>query len=172
MTLGDRVVVLDRGKVQQVGRPLDLYERPDNRFVAGFLGWPPMNFFDGRLVRRDGGRLSLAADGIELPLPPETFGPLAAYNESDVTAGLRPEHVFVEEEMTNGHWQMDVLLVEPLGANCLVTLGRDGRQLLAQTAGRPALRERQVIEVGLDVRHLHLFDRSSGTALLRGAPSG
>src|SRR6185369_2494886 len=55
MTLGDRVVVLDHGTAQQVGRPLDLYERPANRFVAGFLGWPPMNFLDGRLVRRDGG---------------------------------------------------------------------------------------------------------------------
>jgi multiple sugar transport system ATP-binding protein len=171
MTLGDRVVVLDRGKVQQVGRPLDLYQRPVNRFVAGFLGWPPMSFFDGRLVRRDGG-LVLAADGIELPLPPETFGPPSAYNESDVTAGVRPEHVTIERETATCHWRMDVLLVEPLGANSLVTLGRNGRQLLALTDGRPAPRERQTVEVGVDVRHLHLFDRTSGNALRRGAPAG
>src|SRR5262249_18269646 len=100
MTLGDRVAVLDRGKVQQVGRPLDLYERPDNCFVAGFLGWPPMNFFDGRLARRDGA-LSLAAGGAAWPLPPETFGVLPTYNESDVRAGLRPEHVIVGEETAN-----------------------------------------------------------------------
>jgi multiple sugar transport system ATP-binding protein len=172
MTLGDRVVVLDRGKVQQVGRPLDLYEWPANRFVAGFLGWPPMNFFDGRLVRRDGGGLALAADGIELPLPGETFGPAAPYNESDVTAGLRPEHVTVGEETAKSHLRMDVLLVEPLGASSLITLGRDGRQLQALVGGQAAPRERQVVKVGLDVRHLHLFDRSSGIALLRGAPSG
>jgi len=171
MTLGDRVVVLDRGQVQQVGRPLDLYQRPDNRFVAGFLGWPPMNFFDGRLRRRDGG-LTLAADGIELPLPPESFGPPTVYNEGDVTAGLRPEHVIVEGETANGHWPMDVLLVESLGASSLVTLGRNGRQLLALTNGRPAPRERQIVKVGLDVRHLHLFDRSSGKALRRGASWG
>jgi multiple sugar transport system ATP-binding protein len=171
MTLGDRVVVLDRGKVQQVGRPLDLYERPDNCFVAGFLGWPPMNFFDGRLVRR-GGAPTLAAGGVELPLPPQTFGLLPTYNESDVRAGLRPEHVIVGEETANCHWQMDVLLVEPLGASSLVTLKRDDWQLLALTGGRPNLQERQAVKVGLDVRNLHLFDRSSGNALRRGVPSG
>jgi len=172
MTLGDRVVVLDRGKVQQVGPPLDLYERPDNRFVAGFLGWPTMNFLDGRLVRREGDGLLLAAGGLELPLPGETFAPPAAYNGSDVTVGIRPEHLRVGEEIGSGNWRMDVLLVEPLGASSLVTLGRDGRQMLALVDGRPTLRERQAVEVGLDVRHLHLFDRSSGAALRRGVPSG
>ena len=164
MTLGDRVVVLDRGKVQQAGRPLDLYERPANRFVAGFLGWPPMNFFDGRLVRRDGGGMVLAVGGRELPLPAETFGPHTVYNAGDVTAGIRPESVKVGEGIGRPDWMMDVLLVEPLGSATLVTLGRDGWQLLALAGGRPALRERQSVEVGLDVRHLHLFDRSSGAA--------
>jgi multiple sugar transport system ATP-binding protein len=172
MTLGDRIVVLDRGKVQQVGRPLDLYQRPANRFVAGFLGWPPMSFFDGRLVRRAGGELALRADGLEVPLLPETFDPAVAYNEGDVTAGIRPEHVAVDEASANCKVKMDVLLLEPLGPTTLATLGRDGWQLLALVGGRPALRERQTIEVGLDVRHLHLFDRSSGAALPRLAPSG
>jgi multiple sugar transport system ATP-binding protein len=172
MTLGDRIVVLDRGKVQQVGPPLDLYRKPDNRFVAGFLGWPPMNFFDGRIVRRDGGGLGLRADDIELSLPPETIGPLAVYNDSVVTVGLRPEHVLVEGETTKDRVPMDVLLIEPLGTSSLVTLGRNGRQLLAMVDGRPTLRERQIVTVRLDMRHIHLFDRSSGTALLRGAPAG
>jgi multiple sugar transport system ATP-binding protein len=172
MTLGDRVVVLDRGRVQQAGRPLDLYERPANRFVAGFLGWPPMNFFDGRMVRRDGGGMVLVAGGRELPLSAETFGPLVAYNGGDVTVGIRPESVKVGEGIGRPGWVMDVLLVEPLGSATLVTLGRDGWQLLALAGGRPALRERQSVEVGLDVRHLHLFDRSSGAALPLGVLSG
>jgi len=67
---------------------------------------------------------------------------------------------------------MDVLLVEPLGASSLVTLGRGDRRMSALVGGRPTLHERQTVKVGLDVRHLHLFDRSSGIALLRGAPSG
>ncbi len=172
MTLGDRVVVLDRGKVQQVGRPLELYERPANRFVAGFLGWPPMNFFDGRLVRRDGGGLALAAGGGELPLPAETFGAATSYNGGDVTAGIRPKHVTVGEGIAHPIGKMDVLLVEPLGPTTLATLGRDGQHLLALVGGQAELRERQSVEVGLDVRHLHLFDRSSGTALPRGVRSG
>jgi multiple sugar transport system ATP-binding protein len=172
MTLGDRVVVLDRGKVQQVGAPLELYERPANRFVAGFLGWPPMNLFDGRLVRRDGGALLLAADGLELPLPAETFGPLTAYNGNDVTAGLRPEHLSLGQQPGPARWLMDVLLVEPLGSASLVTLGRNGQQLLALTDGRPAFSERQAVTVGFDVRDLHLFDRSNGKALWRPAAPG
>jgi multiple sugar transport system ATP-binding protein len=172
MTLGDRVVVLDRGQVQQVGPPLDLYERPSNRFVAGFLGWPPMNFFDGRLVRRDGDGPALAVDGRDLPLLAETFGPLAPYNSGDVVAGIRPEHVRVGEEIDPRNWRMDVLLVEPLGPSSLITLGRDGRQLLALVDGRPTLKERQTVAVGMDVQHLHLFDRLTGTALRRGVSSG
>ncbi|HEX5272840.1 MAG TPA: TOBE domain-containing protein, partial [Gemmataceae bacterium] len=168
MTLGDRVVVLDRGRVQQVGPPLELYERPANRFVAGFIGWPPMNFLDARLVRRDGAGVALAF-GDRLPsLPAETFGPPGLYNEGDVTAGIRPESV----RLGAGGWPMDVLLVEPLGSATLVTLGRDGLQLLAVAPGRPALRERDCVEVGLDVRHLHLFDRSTGAALPPAVPSG
>jgi multiple sugar transport system ATP-binding protein len=172
MTLGDRVVVLDRGQVQQVGPPLQLYERPANRFVAGFLGWPPMNFFDGRLARSARGEPVLAAGGRELPLLAETFAPSVAYNESDVTAGIRPEHVRVGEVTASCKIAMDVLLLEPLGATTLATLRRDGLQLLALVGGRPALRERQAVEVGLDMRHLHLFDRSSGAALPRAVPSG
>jgi multiple sugar transport system ATP-binding protein len=180
MTLGDRVVVLDRGKAQQVGRPLDLYERPANRFVAGFLGWPSMNFLDGRLVRGEGGGLTFAAGGLELPLPPETLGPLAPYtNGGEVTAGIRPEHLVVGEDRGNGRlpnatrrWVMDVLLVEPLGSTTLVTLGRDGRQLLAVAGGRSAPRERETVEVVPDVRRIHLFDRSSGAGLWNGTPSG
>jgi multiple sugar transport system ATP-binding protein len=172
MTLGDRVVVLDRGKVQQVGRPLDLYERPANRFVAGFLGWPPMNFFDGRLVRRPAGEWVLATNGRELPLSTETFTPLPDYNGAEVTAGIRPEHVIVSEGIAPSLGMMDVLLVEPLGATTLVTLGRDGRQLLAVVGRGAALRERQTVEVGLGVRHLQLFDRTNGSALPRGVLSG
>jgi len=172
MTLGDRVVVLNRGRVQQAGRPQDLYERPANRFVAGFIGWPPMNFFDGRLMRRAGGGMALAVGGRELPLPAETFCPPVAYNEGDVTAGIRPESVKVGEGIADADWTMDVLLVEPLGSTTLVTLGRDGWQLLALVAGRPTVKERQTVGVRLDVRHLHLFDRSSGAALPLGEPAG
>ena len=155
MTLGDRIVVLDRGRVQQVGRPLDLYERPANRFVAGFLGWPPMNFFDGSL------------------LSAETFGLLNVYNGSDAIVGIRPEHVTIRETtVADPTAAMDVLLVEPLGSTTLITLGRNGRQLMARMEGRPTLSEGQTVEVRLDVKFLHLFDRHSGLALRRDVLTG
>jgi len=174
MTLGDRVVVLDRGKVQQVGPPQELYDRPANRFVAGFLGWPPMNFLDGQLVGApDGGLLVVSRnDKLVLPLPAGTVAPPAAYNGRDVMAGIRPEHVTVAAEPGTGHLTMDVLLIEPLGASRLVTLTRDGRQLLALSGGQTTFREQQVVEVRLDMQHLHLFDRTQGTTLQRGVSSG
>jgi multiple sugar transport system ATP-binding protein len=176
MTLGDRVVVLDKGRVQQAGPPLALYERPDNRFVAGFLGWPPMNFLDGRLVGDGGGNPGVAVDGGLWPLPASRTELIPFYHLGQaVTAGIRPEDVRLaggeEGSGPTARWGMEVLLVEPLGSTRLVTLGRGGRQLLAQVDGRQAPRERQTVEVVLDMQRVHLFDRSSGRAL-GGAPAG
>ena len=88
-----------------------------------------------------------------------------------MTAGIRPEHVVIGA-VADSRLRMDVLLVEPLGATALVTLGRIGQQLLAVTDGRSAPRERQAVEVGLDMRQIHLFERSSGQALRHGAADG
>ncbi len=176
MTLGDRVVVLDGGRVQQSGRPLDLYERPDNRFVAGFLGWPPMNFLDGRLGRDERGRPSFLTDGCHWLLP-ERLAPAAlAHAGGEATLGIRPDHVALEGgevvHYPSPRLTMDVLLVEPLGSTTLVTLGRDGRQLLAQVGSGTSLRERRTVEVALNMDKAHLFDRASGRTLSDGAPSG
>jgi multiple sugar transport system ATP-binding protein len=178
MTLGDRVAVLDGGRLQQIETPLALYDRPVNRFVAGFLGWPAMNFLDG-LLRRVATGLALDAEGTVLPLP-ETANELSGqYNEKEVSAGFRPEHVKIRGNSANWALQpadvpftMRVLLVEPVGSTCLVTLERNGRRLLAQIEGRPKLCEGEAVEVAMDMRHIHLFDLATGTALFHGAPAG
>jgi multiple sugar transport system ATP-binding protein len=177
MTLGDRVVVMDRGRVQQADPPAVLYERPVNRFVAGFIGWPPMSFLDGRLTRDDRGEPAFLSEGRLLPLPAELVG---AADGREATLGLRPENVVVGDVCKDGpaapdgarpcRLSMEVLLVESLGATRLVTLRRGGWQLLAQTDGRPAPRERQAVEVVLDMTRAHVFDRASGLALIGGAP--
>src|SRR5205807_3793997 len=88
LTLGDRVGVLERGKLQQIDRPTALYDRPCNRFVAGFLGWPPMNFLDGELVRR-GDRLCFVAPGLEWVVREKRIE--ASDARRCVTLGVRPK---------------------------------------------------------------------------------
>ena len=176
MTLGDQVVVLDGGKVQQVGPPALLYQRPANRFVAGFLGWPPMNFIDGKLGRDNRGWPILLTQEGCFPLPDNLGAVTTTHEGQTLTLGLRPEHVRLAEEAEerggNPHLIMEVLLVETLGATSLVTLGRGRWQLLAHGERRPSLRERQTVKVELDMKRGHLFDKASGLALGGSIPAG
>src|SRR5205823_1247002 len=96
MTLGDRVVVLNRGVVQQVAPPAVLYRNPANRFVAGFIGWPPMNFLDGQFTAV-GGELRLVGEGCWLSFPEPIPGCWVAHRDRPVTLGIRPEDVELAE---------------------------------------------------------------------------
>jgi multiple sugar transport system ATP-binding protein len=165
MTLGERVVVLDRGVVQQVGRPAEVYERPRNRFVAGFIGWPAMNFVDGRLVH-EGGRLRLEGAGWALPLPPVRAAAWASHHGREVTLGIRPDAVrLTGDGRGEAGLVMAVALVEPLGGDCLVTFGRADWQIVAKMKMGVGLGPGQAVEVRFDMRQAHLFDRGSGAAL-------
>ena len=115
MTMADRIVVMDRGRVQQVGPPLSVYSDPANRFVAGFFGVPAMNFVDGEI--RAGGRFE--APGITLDLGARAPGPGAR-----VTLGVRPEHVRLAGD--GAGWPATVSLLEPLGDETLVFLDYGG----------------------------------------------
>jgi ABC-type sugar transport system ATPase subunit len=118
MTLGDRIVVLADGRIQQIGRPIDLYRTPINRFVAGFIGTPAMNFLSG-ILQSEGGRMYFNADGARLPIAEGT--PSSASNET-VTLGIRPEDLRVDHttQPTPASANSDtitgrVVLVERLG---------------------------------------------------------
>jgi len=161
MTLGQRVVVLDRGVVQQVDSPAGLYERPRNRFVAGFIGWPAMNFVDGRLARCDG-RVCFQGNGWSLPLPGESM----TAGGKPVTLGIRPEHVALSGDASHGaKVAMEVALVEPLGSESLVTLRRGDWQVTAKVDGRQPIANGQTVEVAFDMTRSHWFDGESGVAL-------
>jgi len=159
--------------------PLALYDRPANRFVAGFLGWPAMNFLAGRVTRLANAFALEDGEGMVLPLPAAANELSDQYNGKEVTAGFRPERVKIRGNPAN--WTlhpadvpitMRILLVEPLRPTGLVTLEWNGRRLLAQVEGRPNLREGEAVEVAMDMQRVHLFDRATGTALFHGAPAG
>ena len=160
MTLGDRIVVLADRRIQQVGRPIEIYRAPVNRFVAGFIGTPPMNFVEGRLDATDGAAI-FVADGARVPLL-STAAPRARTSES-MTLGIRPEDLRVETTADRSPTPPDgvlsgqVVLVERLGGTSHVHLDVGTHRLLASvsTDAPPNVGDR--IAVRVPPERVHLF---------------
>jgi ABC-type sugar transport system ATPase subunit len=167
MTLGDRIVVLADGHIQQVGRPIELYQTPVNRFVAGFIGTPPMNFVEGH-IERENGQEHFVAEGVRVRLRRENG--LAGNGTVPVTLGIRPEdlkanfgaHGFGEhsDEVLSGQ----VVLVERLGGTSHVHFDVGPHRMLATISNDsvPDVGERITVRIPDDV---HLFD-AQGRALV------
>ena len=146
MTLGDRVVVMKDGTIQQIGRPLDVYQRPANRFVAGFVGMPPMNLIRGTVA---GG--IFAGEGVRLALPGRP-------DEAEAVLGIRPEHLTVRG--TGERLTLRVSVLEPLGDRQDVTLTTpSGFTLVARIDSGADLREGEEAAFTVDASRIHLFDR-------------
>lgn len=154
MTLADRVVVMDQGRVQQVGPPLDVYDRPANKFVAGFIGSPAMNFVEG----------VANAHGIVVG---ETLVPLPVHrlpaHGSRVWLGVRPEHLALDR---NG-FAARVEVVEPLGHGTMLHVSVFGTRWVILDAGRTALKAGDSVGLHIDPERVHLFDRESKNAIGR-----
>lgn len=151
MTLADRIVAMHGGVVQQVGSPLELYDRPANLFVAGFIGSPAMNFLDVTYLEQDGGPRLKLKDGTLIALPQ----PLNLKDGAKATLGIRPEHVHIEK---SAGLPTDVDLVEPTGFGIILHLGLHGLPFKIFTLDRDALHMQGSIQVSFPAQHLHLFD--------------
>jgi multiple sugar transport system ATP-binding protein len=160
MTLADRIVALDAGQVQQIGSPLELYDRPANLFVAGFIGSPAMNMFPARLQRGDG-RLSLQHEAFTMALDATT---VIGGGEPDtaLTVGIRPEHIAVG----NGPIRALVELVEPTGSATIVHVRLGNTVLKAFTLERLPLTIGAPVAIDLPPARLHLFE-SGGRRVIK-----
>jgi len=158
MTLGDRLIVMDNGYAAQIGSPLDVYERPATRFVAGFIGSPAMNFFDGR-ISLDGHSVELPGD-VKLSLE---NGSLPKYGGRDVTLGIRPEHFKLTEE-NESLMHLSVDHVEQLGADTLVHghFGEDNTFLTVRMSDIQQFKKNTILALKIPSQKLHLFDKESG----------
>ncbi len=170
MTMGDRIVVMLDGEVQQIATPMELYKKPKNKFVAGFIGTPPMNFLDGTLHGQDGALRFVAGDGaVNLEVEPGHSVALGRYQGQRVTLGLRPE-VFVENAaqcaVDGRSLEAKVTLVEPLGAETFVYLDAAGHALTARISGdvQPEMQATHILDV--DMSRAHYFDPITETAIL------
>lgn len=157
MTMADRIVVLNRGRVEQVGRPMDLYHRPCNMFVAGFIGSPPMNFVAGRVVAFEGRRARVEAPGFGV-LSLDIDGSLAAGDL--VTLGVRPEAVSAQPV---GSSDVSVSItphtIERLGLHVIVYGDLAGSQFTCLFSGDPPLREGEALAVNIPSSEIHVFDK-------------
>ncbi|NLG54082.1 MAG: TOBE domain-containing protein [Rhodococcus sp.] len=157
MTMATRIALLDGGKVEQIGTPEEVYDRPESVFVAGFLGSPPMNLLDARLRGDD--RIIVSAEGIRAQLWQ------GRVDEREVVLGVRPEHLRLAESTDDVTFDVRVDLVENLGseeiAHCLV-----GDSALAVRGRRPTgLLAGERVILAADPQHVHLFDKASGRRL-------
>ena len=167
MTLGDRIVILNHGEIQQVGRPLDVYDRPANLFVAGFIGAPEMNQIPGTIEHR-AGELRFVSPGLDIPIAKDKVG--AAEIGTPVVLGVRPEHVGESQTQNQTSWiTASVGMVEQMGASTLTILDTDvsssSSKLRMLTNRQDAIQEGDRIRVGIDLNKIHLFDAKTGVNL-------
>jgi multiple sugar transport system ATP-binding protein len=153
MTMADKIVVMNHGRIEQAGAPLELYDRPANLFVAGFIGSPAMNMFAGFI--RDGAFVD--ADGTRWPLPPSHAGREGA----EVIYGIRPEHLRLDP---NG-LQATIQVVEPTGSETQVILRVSGVSFMGAFRERIAAKHGDTLGVSPELGLVHLFDKASGQRL-------
>ena len=160
MTMADTIVVLQDGRVEQAGSPLDLYDHPDNVFVATFIGSPSMNLIEGRVARRGGAAVVLTPGGAALPLPDGARLPEGA----PVLYGIRPEHLVLADEATGV--AADIVVVEPTGSETQVSMSLHGAPVHGVFRERVADRPGERLHVRPLLDSVRLFDPASGRRLV------
>ena len=165
MTMGDRIVVMLEGSIQQVGTPLEVYDDPDNAFVAGFIGSPTMNLFQGEVGPR-GDDLVVTANGLEIPLPAGH----AAGKGSSVTLGIRPEFFSLDPPPDFAQFDGRVEAVEHLGAETIIRLATGGPEITAKikrhdASHQGAIRQGAKVRIGAEPGQVLAFDPDSGARL-------
>jgi multiple sugar transport system ATP-binding protein len=159
MTMADRIVVMHDGRIEQIGAPLELYDRPDNLFVAQFIGSPAMNVVNGTLRRSNGSAFVEAEGGTRWPL-----NGTAGTDGQPVALGVRPEHLMLSgsgPESVAG----EIVVVEPTGAETELLVKVGDAQVTLVTSGRPGVNPGDRIGLAVEPGMAHVFDRASGNRL-------
>ena len=159
MTLGSRVVVMKDGWVQQVGEPMEIYTRPQNKFVAGFIGSPAMNFIPVT-INDAAGTLFAQANGFKVKVPADRQSKLGAYKGQPVTLGVRPEDLRVGALTDSGDLSFDAVVevVEPLGAEILLDVSAAGQSVVARVEPTVRAKTHEKIRLTFVPERIHFFD--------------
>jgi multiple sugar transport system ATP-binding protein len=165
MTMGTRIVVMKEGVVQQVGKPLELYNNPANLFVAGFIGSPAMNLLEARLIEKNG-LLFLRGESFELAIPDAFKSKYIGKKDKDVIFGIRPDHIFDKEltgELPNsGTLHTTIEIVEPMGASVVLVSLCGSSKIVASVDAKTRAVPQAEFDFLLDMNQIHMFDKDSG----------
>jgi len=168
MTMGDRIVVMHNGFIQQVGPPMEVYNQPVNQFVAGFIGSPPMNFLNARLVQ-DNGTLQVDLNGLRLPLPADKAKQVESYVNKEVVLGIRPEDILSSGETDGQHLaplRANIEVLEPLGAEIVVEFSLKNYNFTARMDPQLHAQMHDEIPIFFDMDRVHFFDRQTEQAIM------
>ena len=170
MTMGDKICVMKDGIIQQVAGPLDLYNQPSNKFVAGFIGSPPMNFFDVEVAQKDN-ELFLKEGSFDIKVPAFMKEKIAPYVNKKVYMGVRPEDIFDKLFTNLNHndtaaFNATVEIVEPLGSEIYLHFSTGKNVMVAKVNSANKAKPNQIIEFVLDLTKVHLFEEESGKTII------
>lgn len=160
MTMADKIVVMQKGVIEQAGAPLDLYDKPHNLFVAGFIGSPAMNFIEGKLF----GNIFTANNGQTMKLPATSMQAIEKLPQS-ILLGLRPEHIIIAAARSATSLPATVLQTESTGNVAYLTCNGFGKHLNAAITGRLQVKVGDHLNLTFDPSNLHLFDAETGLRL-------
>lgn len=169
MTMGDRMVVMKDGVIQQVGTPLDVYDNPNNVFVAGFIGTPPMNFLDG-VVKEEGGKLIVDLGAFKLRIPDGKFKYVRQYLNKPVIFGIRPQSINDREAVPNAPEDQVVTgtvdVSELIGSEVYLYMSIGEHSFTASVESHTRATDGEKHQVVFDIDKMHLFDKETEKAIV------
>jgi len=169
MTLGDRIVIMEKGLIQQIGSPLSVYDEPYNQFVASFIGTPPMNFMDGKLEQAGAGIVFKDENGLVVPIGEDSAKKLTGHVGREVRMGIRPEHVHDQESATRlalaAPLTATVDVVEALGHEKVIYFSAGAHHFIGKLEAHVPVEVGQKIALAFDANKIHVFDKGSGKNL-------
>ena len=167
MTMAVRIVLMKDGYVQQIDTPLDIYSQPKNKFVAGFIGSPAMNFLEGTIVRKRGLAFQESGTPASIPLPKKDEKRMAKWVGKTIVLGIRPEHLSRPHGRTPGALKVSVDVVEPMGNEVYVYFftRSSGTQFIARLAGNDPPQVGKALDLVVDTDNLRYFDKETEKVL-------
>lgn len=168
LTLGDRIVVMKGGTILQISDPINIYENPGNKFVAGFIGSPPMNFLKGKIVSQNGD-LFFQDKGVKLRVLPQHHAKIAPYREKEVIFGIRPEDIydkiFAQDARPEFTITATVDIVEPMGSEIYLYLNAGNNSFVARVTNQDTATINQDLQIVFDMSKAHFFDPKTEMAI-------
>ncbi|MDP8234319.1 MAG: sn-glycerol-3-phosphate ABC transporter ATP-binding protein UgpC [Candidatus Saelkia tenebricola] len=169
MTLGERIVVMKDGQIQQIADPHTLYNKPVNKFVAGFIGTPPMNFLNGKIIKKDS-KFYFDSGSLKVRIVDDMVAYIKDYLWKEIVFGIRPEDIydklFVSEAPPENIVHVNVDVVEPMGSEVYLYLNSGDSSFIAKVAGQEQVEPGQDLEVVFDMSRIHFFDKDTEKAII------